>query len=191
MGQRWKRQGIAASVLVVLGVALTPVAAQAQNESSLRSWNFPDRYVRHRSSLGYIDPIAKSDRLGRVDGTFRIVPGLAGTCRSFESVNYPGYFLRHQNFRLKLAPRADDDLFKKDATFCFRSGLASSGGTSFESLNFPGHFIRHLNFELWIARFDGTALFRKDATFLLSPSLRVHGPAGPIDGGTNLVPADD
>jgi hypothetical protein len=109
------------------------------------------------------------------------VPGLAGRCRSFESVNYPGHFLRHQNYRLKLAPRSDDELFRKDATFCFRTGLASSQARSFESFNFPGHYIRHSNFELWIARADGTALFKKDATYFIAPALTTHGPSGLID----------
>ena len=111
-------------------------------------------------------------------------------CQSFESVDYPGYFLRHQDYRLKLSPRSDDALFRKDATFCVRSGLFSSSGRSFESFNFPGHYIRHSNFELWIARSDGSALFKKDATFIVSPPLTMHPPVVIIDNGTELVPAD-
>jgi len=139
--------------------------------------------------LGYIDPIAASDQVGRKDATFRLVQGLAGRCRSFESVNYPGQFLRHQNFRLKLAKQTDTQLFKDDATFCVVSGLASSEGRSFESVNFPKHYVRHSNFELWLAKSDGSQLFKKDATFILSPPLTVHPPIGPVDPGTNLVPA--
>src|SRR6516225_9086575 len=86
--------------------------------NSYRSLNYPERYIRHRSFLAYIDPIVASDHLGRNDATFRLVPGLAGRCSSFESVNYPGFFLRHQDFRLKLAKQTDDQLFKEDATFC-------------------------------------------------------------------------
>lgn len=161
----------------------------AQDPSSFRSWNYPDRYIRHRLSLGYIDKIVTRDSLGRKDATFRLVPGLAGKCRSFESVNYPGHFLRHQNYRLKLAKQTSDKLFKEDATFCVVLGLASSQDRSFESVNFPKHYIRHSNFELWLAKSDGSPLFKKDATFIVSPPLTVHPPAGPIDPGTNQIPA--
>lgn len=180
-------------LVVVSAVFLSQLLSQvsyAQEPNSFKSWNFPDRYIRHRLSLGYIDPIVASDKLGRNDATFRLVPGLAGRCRSFESVNYPGHFLRHQNFRLTLAKQTDDQLFKEDATFCVVSGLANSEARSFESVNFPKHYIRHSNFELWLGKFDGSQLFKKDATFIISPPLTVYPPSGPIDEGTNLVPAE-
>jgi hypothetical protein len=163
-----------------LSVLLSP-ASYAQEPSSFRSWNYPDRYIRHRLSLGYVDQIVASDKLGRKDATFRIVPGLAGRCRSFESVNYPGHFLRHQDYRLKLAKQTDDQLFKEDATFCVVWGLASSEGRSFESVNFPKHYIRHSNFELWLAKSDGSRLFKQDATFIISLPLTDHPPAVRID----------
>jgi hypothetical protein len=163
--------------------------AQEPPPSSFRSWNHPDRYIRHRSFLGYIDPISAGDMPGRRDATFTLVPGLAGKCRSFEAVNYTGYFLRHQDYRLKLAKRTDDELFKQDATFCVVSGLANSDGRSFESVNFPHHYIRHSNFELWLGKADGSPLFAKDATFIISPPLTVHPPSVVIDPGPNLVPA--
>jgi hypothetical protein len=181
-------KGLAVGSAVSLSLLLSQ-SSYAQEPSSFRSWNYPDRYIRHRLLLGYIDPIAASDQVGRKDATFRLVQGLAGRCRSFESVNYPGQFLRHQNFRLKLAKQTDTQLFKDDATFCVVSGLASSEGRSFESVNFPKHYVRHSNFELWLVKSDGSQLFKKDATFIMSPPLTVHRPIGPVDPGTNLVPA--
>ena len=180
--------------VLVLGsaVSLSLLLSQlsyAQEPSSFRSWNYPDRYIRHRNSLGYIDRIVANDTLGRKDATFRLVSGLAGKCRSFESVNYPGHFLRHQNYRLKLAKQTGDQLIKEDATFCVVGGLANSQGRSFESVNFPKHYIRHSNFELWLAKSDGSQLFTKDATFIASPPLTMHPPSGPIDPGTNQIPA--
>lgn len=172
------------SLVVGLVVFLSLLLSQlsyAQEPSSFRSWNYPDRYIRHRLSLAYIDRIVASDQLGRKDATFRLVPGLAGRCRSFESVNYAGQFLRHQNYRLKLAKQADEKLFKQDATFCVVEGLASSEARSFESVNFPKHYIRHSNFELWLSKSDGKQLFKKDATFIISPPLTVHPPAVRID----------
>lgn len=44
---------------------------------------------------------------------------MAGSFASFESEAYPGHFLRHQSFRLKLDPAGPDSesLLRRDATF--------------------------------------------------------------------------
>ena len=70
-----------------------------------------------------------------------------------------------------LSQRADDELFKNDATFCLRSGLFNSSARSFESFNRPGHYIRHSAFELWLEKSDGTLLFKKDASFFMERPL--------------------
>ena len=100
MSQRWRSLSVAMMLLVAPLVGVAPAGGQSEEGNSFRSWNFPDHYIRHRDNLGRIDKIVTSDKLGRKDGTFRIVPGLAGQCRSFESVNYPGHFLRHQGYRV-------------------------------------------------------------------------------------------
>jgi hypothetical protein len=162
--------------LSVCGILLTSSSSvDAQNNYeviSFQSYNFSDRYIRHRNFLGYLEPI--SDELGRKDATYKLVPGLANSkCSSFESVNFPGHFLRHENFRLKLARRINQRLFREDATFCIKTRLFgdNTSSWSFESLNFPGHYIRHKNFELWIDPSDGSDLFRKDATFSITTPL--------------------
>jgi hypothetical protein len=143
---------------------------EARSVVSFKSFNFPDRFIRHKNSLGFIEPI--NNELDRKDATFRLIPGLANSnCISFESINFPNHFLRHENFRLKLAGRIDQQLFREDATFRIVPGLFDNRVYSFESLNFPGHFIRHKNFELWIDPSDGSDLFRKDATFIITSSL--------------------
>ena len=66
-----------------------------------------------------------SDFLGKIINTtgilqhFKLVPGLCGVqdSISFESIRYPGYFLRHQNYILKLHKEDSSDLYKKDASF--------------------------------------------------------------------------
>ena len=149
----------------------TPVAAKVDTafsnligqEVSFQASNYLDRFIRHRFSLGYAEPV--SGDLGRADSTFRVVPGLAGKCISLESQNYPNQFLRHQGWRIKLAPREESELYKNDATFCMVPGLASSSGVSLESASNPQHFIRHRGGELWLDRFDGSDLNRADATF--------------------------
>jgi Alpha-L-arabinofuranosidase B (ABFB) domain len=136
----------------------------SQDHHSYKSWNFPDRYIRHRDSLAYVEKII--DIPASKDADFVEVPGLAGRCQSFESRNFPGFYLRHQNFRLKLSKITDEKLFKEDATFCVRRGLAEGNALSFESFNFPKYYIRHRDFELWVGQEDGSDLFKKDATFI-------------------------
>jgi len=130
---------------------------------SLQSFNFPDRYIRHAWSLGELTEI-HSD-LDRRDATFKIVPGLADDRGiSLEASNYPGYYLRHQNYRVKLHQRSNEQLFKEDATFLVVPGLAYSRWSSLQSFNFPDRYIRHRDFHLWVEAGTGD-LFRKDATF--------------------------
>lgn len=77
------------------------------------------------------------DRLDPFDKNFKLVPGLADkTGISFESVAHPGYYLRHQDFRLKLHRYSEAQLFKDDATFfprmlieCPWEGAVGGGGS--------------------------------------------------------------
>ncbi|XVV00462.1 glycoside hydrolase family 43 protein [Actinosynnema sp. CA-248983] len=137
---------------------------------SLRSANFPDRYVRHRDNLAYIDPV--STTADRADATFVISAGLAHSgCYSFQAVNFPGYYLRHNNMRLTLARDDGSPLFRGDATFCGRAGLAGAGTTSFESYNFPGRYLRHYNYELRLDLRANTSTFAGDASFTVTAPL--------------------
>ncbi len=130
---------------------------------SLRSFNYPTYYIRHRNYLGELTTI--STDFDKQDATFRVVQGLSDpSAISFEAVNFPGYYLRHQNFQLKLQPFANDDLFRKDATFRVRRGLASSTRSSFEAVNFPGYYLRHKDYKLYLQQ-GSDDLFKKDATF--------------------------
>lgn len=102
-----------------------------------RALNWPRFYLRHQDfevklheePLYGVDPgrppsyQTPETELFWADVTFRVVPGQAdGGWVSFESVNYPGRFLRHSNFLLRVDP-APDDLAREDATFRFVGGL--------------------------------------------------------------------
>ena len=63
-------KGLVVGSAVSLSLLLSQLS-YAQEPSSFRSWNYSGRYIRHRLSLGYIDPIVASDKLGRKDATFR------------------------------------------------------------------------------------------------------------------------
>jgi GH43 family beta-xylosidase len=129
----------------------------------LKSYNLPDRFVRHYDFRARID----SNVNPLADTQFRIVPGLAGSGTvSLESTNFPGYYLRHRNYELWVERADGTTTFRGDASFFRRTGLASSSGASFESQNLPGRYIRHSNSLLQLQPIsDGAG--REAATFIL------------------------
>lgn len=139
---------------------------------SFQSCHYPTRYIRHQNYVGKITLLTSGipdDDLPD-DFIFKIVPGLVGgESVSFESVNYPNYYLRHQNFQIKLHKKEEeDDDFKEDATFQIKPGLANPVMVSFESVNFPKYFIHSdKTFNLKIVKKPNNedALFNKNATF--------------------------
>ncbi|GIE33673.1 hypothetical protein Ait01nite_067180 [Actinoplanes italicus] len=85
------------------------------------------------------------------DATFTVRRGLSdSSCYPFESVNYPGRFLRHAGGRIRLAVDEGSALFTADATFCVRPGLGGTG-VSLEPINQPGSFVRHVESQVSIA----------------------------------------
>jgi hypothetical protein len=79
---------------------------------SLRSVNYSDRYWRVRSDQGYLDPVSgTSSATTRKQAGFTVVPGLADSeCHSFIAAD--GRYLRHSDFRLRLASRDGSRLFR-------------------------------------------------------------------------------
>ena len=154
---------------ISISASINPAIAQStpvESTVSIRSFNFPSFYIRHRNFLGEISPISSS--LDRADARFTVRLGLASSnCVSFESSNYPGYYLRHSSFRIRLDRNDNTALFQNDATFCIRPGLANLTDVSFRSYNFPGYYIRHKNFQLYIDPYSNNSLFFNDATFTL------------------------
>ena len=138
MSQRWRSLSVAMMLLVAPLVGAAPAGGQSEEGNSFRSWNFPNHYIRHRDNLGRIDKVVASDKLGRKDGTFRIVPGLAGQCRSFESVNYPGHFLRHQDYRVKLAPRGERRALPERRDLLRPDGAGELAGEVVRVVQLPG-----------------------------------------------------
>ncbi len=135
--------------------------------------HFKKRFVRLRGFKGYITPIRST--LDRKDAASRMRKGLWGKGTvSFESVNYPGYFLRHQGFVLKLHKRSKALLYRKDDSFYLRRGFAKvRGALSLESVNYKGHYIRHCSFMLLINNMKrrnrkcNPKVFKADVSFLM------------------------
>lgn len=89
-----------------------------------------------------------------------------GHAASFESVNYPGHFMRHAYWLGEIS-QMRTGLDRHDATFFMRPGLTGAAGSvTFESANYPGHYLRHQGYRIKLAANDGSALFRQDATFM-------------------------
>ncbi|KUL26253.1 glycoside hydrolase family 43 protein [Streptomyces regalis] len=160
MGGTKKRHGW---ILNMTAAEESRVLARYANTAAqrLQSFNFQDRYVRHTNMDVRIDPnVSPAD-----DSRFRLRPGLAGTGTvSFESVNFPGYFLRHSAYDFQLAYNDGSSQFAQDATFRQVAGLADSSWSSFQSYNFPDRYIRHYAYELRLDPITTTAA-RSDATF--------------------------
>jgi hypothetical protein len=153
---------------------------------TLESFNHVGDFVRHRAFLGELTAINELDLVDRKDATFIVRRGLNGANRgmpghpnllnqavSFESVNFPTFFLRHQDSRLKLMPKLDSDpLFNDDASFYPVDPLTRFGfSISFEATKFPGRFIRHRDFHLFLDPHNDSRLFADDATFFVIPGL--------------------
>ena len=78
----------------------------------------PNIVFRHRGFELYADPYDPGDGLLGLDSSFYVRPGNANASQvSFESVNFPGHFLRHAGFRLFLHPKDGSALFNADSTF--------------------------------------------------------------------------
>ncbi|MFI5962243.1 glycoside hydrolase family 43 protein [Streptomyces asoensis] len=128
----------------------------------LKSYNFPDRYVRHADYVGRIDAYPFDLY---TDSQWKLVPGLAdGSGVSFQSVNYPTRYLRHYNYQLQLDVNDGTSTFAGDATFYRTAGLADPAWSSFRSYNNPTRYIRHSNYVLRIDPVS-TATEKQDATF--------------------------
>ena len=134
----------------------------------LKSWNFPDRYVRHLNGEIRIDAYPFDPHQ---DQLWRMVPGLADAGGvSFESINRPGSYLRHSAYVARLDPNDGSATFRADATFYRTAGLADAGWTSLRSYNFPTRYLRHAGYVLRIDPLSSSssATDRQDATFRIT-----------------------
>jgi hypothetical protein len=120
------------------------------------------------------------DSLIALDGTFSIVAannGIGGYI-SFESVNFPGYFLRHSNFMVYLQQGiAGDTVFPNDTSFAVVAPVATGGigrGFSIQASNFPDHYMT----------FNGAGFQISMATSLVAAAVWQLEPA--LNGAKNL-----
>ncbi|BCY13114.1 hypothetical protein L3i22_082020 [Actinoplanes sp. L3-i22] len=131
----------------------------------VKSYNYPDRYIRHSNSVGRIDAYPFDPYQ---DQLWTLVPGLADSSGvSFRSVNYPDRYLRHSNYAMVLSANDGGSTFNADATFYKAAGFADSSWTSFRSYNYPDRYLRHSNYVLRIDPITSSSATtdKQDATF--------------------------
>ncbi|GAA3918927.1 glycoside hydrolase family 43 protein [Actinoplanes auranticolor] len=131
----------------------------------LKSYNFPERYVRHAGGVGRIDAYPFDPYQ---DQLWTLVPGLADPAGvSLRSVNYPDRYLRHADYALVLNANDGTSGFAADATFHRVAGWADAGWTSLRSHNYPDRYLRHSGYVLRIDPITGSSsgTDKQDATF--------------------------
>ncbi|GAA4171985.1 glycoside hydrolase family 2 [Phytohabitans flavus] len=141
---------------------------------------YTDRYLRHQNSLAYTEVVnAASPALLKNDATYTVRAGLAdASCYSFESVNFPGQFLRHANSRVQNSVNDGSALLRADATWCARGGL-TGGGVSLESYNYRGSYLRHANAEVWMGDGSGGAAYNSPAPWAADATWNIVAPWAP------------
>lgn len=132
-----------------------------------RSSNISDCHVYHDASNRVL--IANNTTtMPLTSSQWRIVPGIAdSSCISLESVDNPGYYLRHYEGNIIISVNDGTEIFKQDATWRVHDALDGLGGISLESYNIAGAYMRHYNSYLKISQIS-TALERSDASFWLT-----------------------
>jgi hypothetical protein len=141
---------------------------------------FTDRFLRHQGSLARTDVVdSGSAALLKADASFTIRPGLAdSSCYSLEARNFPGSYLRHSAFRVRLDGVEDSDLYRRDATFCAQPGSAP-GSVRLASINELGASVRHYNSEVWVASNGGAHAFDNAWSYPADVSWAVTAPWAP------------
>ncbi|MET9256420.1 alpha-L-arabinofuranosidase B [Streptomyces sp. NPDC003717] len=116
-------------------------------------------YVRHGAADTdvVIAPVSgSSSAADKAAATWTVRAGLGNSaCVSLESVDAPGRYLRHYDYRLRLDPNDGSAIFAQDATFCPQAGH-NGRGYSFQSANFSEKYLRHYTLGLYIAANGGT-----------------------------------
>lgn len=161
-------------------VAPVTLPIGARRSFQVTTAGFTDRSLRHMNGLVDTAVVnAGSDATTRADATFTIRAGLANaSCYSFESVNFPGEYLRHANSRVMRSVDDGSALMRADATWCARPGLSGTA-VSFESQNFAGRYLRHFNAQVWMSTGTGQGDFNAQSMFGADSTWNVIAPWAP------------
>ncbi|WP_245651894.1 AbfB domain-containing protein [Streptosporangium amethystogenes] len=168
----------AQQALIALSKGTRPLTSGTAVSLRVTTPGYTDRYLRHQLSLARTDVVGSGgDALLKQDSTFVVRPGLAeASCYSFESRNFPGHFLRHQEFRVRKDANDGTALFRADATFCAEG---PPGALRLSSYNIPGTYLRHIGAEVYIASNGGSHTWDNPASYLADTTWAVSAPWAP------------
>ncbi|KAI0543206.1 glycoside hydrolase family 54 protein [Xylaria digitata] len=139
--------------------------------------SFTNRFITHSGNTITIQTVPQSSNTAlKQQASWTVRAGLGNSaCLSFESVDSPGSFIRHSQYKLVVNPNDNSKLFREDATFCLQAGI-NGQGSSLRSWSYPARYFRHYNGLLYIAgnsgphEFDNPAVFNDDVSFVVSNS---------------------
>jgi hypothetical protein len=131
-----------------------------------------NRYIAHTGNIVNTQIISSSSsRSLKQKGSWKVHTGLGNSaCFSFESIDTPGSYIRHYNYRLHVDANDNSKQFHEDATFCPEAGL-NGKGNALRSWSYPTLYWRHWNAVLYIASnggpfdFDARPYFNSDVSF--------------------------
>lgn len=132
------------------------------------------RYIAHLGPTVNTQVITPSSTMATQNlAKWTIVEGLGRSgCYSFESVDTPGSYIRHDAFSLKVHADNGTKEFREDATFCQEPGFGGTGH-SFRLWSHPTRYLRHHGHVGYAASnggrevFDRATSFTDDATFVM------------------------
>ncbi|KAJ5899572.1 hypothetical protein N7495_004316 [Penicillium taxi] len=133
---------------------------------------YTTRYIAHTDSTVNTQVVTSSSTTTlKEQASWTVQTGLGNSlCYSFESVDTPGSYIRHNGFVLYLDANDDTKLFYEDATFCPQAAL-NGEGNSIRSWSYPTRYFRHFENELYAASnggihtFDSATSFNDDVSF--------------------------
>jgi non-reducing end alpha-L-arabinofuranosidase len=171
--------------IVAAGYKAIPIPLASGPRVSIQATTsgYTNYYLKHDEGddgVGIAPDTSLTTEAAKEDATFVETAPLASAktgCVSFESVNKPGYYLRHQNFVLHLQAYDGSTLNAADGTFCpVAANSGQAGAVSFQSDNFPTKYLRHYNLVAYIASNGGTNAWDATASWAADTSWLVDAP---------------
>ncbi|QIW96346.1 hypothetical protein AMS68_001864 [Peltaster fructicola] len=135
---------------------------------------YTTRYIAHNGSTVDTQVVSSSSSTAvKQSASWNVRTGLGNSnCWSFESVDTPGSFIRHDGFHLLLNGNDGSKQFYEDATFCTQAGLTGSGD-SIRSWSYPARYFRHYANVAYVASqggpnfFDSANSYAPDVTYTI------------------------
>lgn len=132
-----------------------------------------NRYISHDGATVKTEAVSSSSSdADKKAASWGVHTGLGSSdCYSFESIDDPGYYIRHSNYKLQLDKDDGSKQFAEDATFCPQTGINGDGHYSMRSWSYPARYWRHWNGDGYIASnggphdFDSATSFNDDVSF--------------------------